>query len=107
MFFLRVGTATHEPRVDPFRPCGAQGPAGSFCPQAEPVGPLRVPPIQNPIEPAGPHFHTCSSAALSATMAGITDRDQLEQAVKVGYERGKGSLKGTTRAASGLRGGGG
>ena len=33
-------------------------------------------------------------AAVLLILAGITDRDQLEQAVGVGYERGKGSLQG-------------
>ena len=27
-------------------------------------------------------------------LAGVTDHDQLEQAVRVGYERGRGSLQG-------------
>jgi hypothetical protein len=33
-------------------------------------------------------------AAGLLILAGVTDGDQLEQAVKVGYERGKGSLQG-------------
>jgi hypothetical protein len=33
-------------------------------------------------------------AAGLLILAGVTDRDQLQQAVRVGYERGKGSLRG-------------
>ena len=33
-------------------------------------------------------------AAGLLILAGVTDRDQLEEAVRVGYERGKGSLQG-------------
>ena len=37
--------------------------------------------------------HELIAAAL-LILAGVTDRDQLEQAVRVGYERGGGSLQG-------------
>ena len=33
-------------------------------------------------------------AAGLLILAGVTDRDKLKQAVRVGYERGKGSLQG-------------
>ena len=33
-------------------------------------------------------------AAGLLILAGVTDRDKLEEAVRVGYERGKGSLRG-------------
>jgi hypothetical protein len=38
-----------------------------------------------------PRAH-CSKPAHPG--AGVTDRDQFEEAVRVGYERGKGSLQG-------------
>jgi hypothetical protein len=33
-------------------------------------------------------------AAVLLILAGVTDREQLEQAVRVGYQRAKGSLQG-------------